>query len=85
MTDPRELQPGDHINIDAEAISGVGCRVSDTQVEDIGITETFAVTLVSESEGAWIMTGTTADTMGALNELDGDREERISFNDISLE
>jgi hypothetical protein len=50
MTDPRDLQTGDELSIDCEPFSGIVCEVSDTQVEDIGITETFAVTLVTGGE-----------------------------------
>jgi uncharacterized iron-regulated membrane protein len=85
MTDPRELQASDVLSIDCEALSGVECRVSDTQVEDIGITETFAVTLVTDADGTWSIVGTTADSTATLNELDGDREITVNWNDIELQ
>lgn len=84
MTDPRELQASDVLNIDCEPLSGVECRVSDTEVEDIGITETFAVTLVCGSE-QWSIVGTTADSTATISEVDGDREVTVNWNDITIE
>jgi hypothetical protein len=52
MTDPRELQASDIVQIHREALSDTLWRVTDAEVEDIGITETFAVALVSAAEGA---------------------------------
>lgn len=49
MTDPRELQASDIVSIDCEALSDTQWRVTDAEVKDIGITETFAVALVSLS------------------------------------
>lgn len=85
MTDPRELNAGDYISIDAEAFSGVECRVSDVDVEDIGITETFAVTLVCGSESNWSLVGTTADSTATISELNGDREVSVDFEAITIE
>jgi hypothetical protein len=49
MTRPRNLEHDDRISIGSEPLSGRTFRVSDVEVEDIGITETVAVTLVSLS------------------------------------
>ena len=84
MTDPRELQASDVLSIDCEPLSGVECRVSDTEVEDIGITETFAVTLVCGSE-QWSIVGNTADTRETIDEMEGDREVTVNWNDIRIE
>lgn len=85
MTDPHELEQGDIVSIDCEALSGVECEVSDVQVEDIGITETFAVTLLTDAESNWALVGTTTDSVGTLNEIGGDGKQRINFNDIVIQ
>ena len=72
MTDPRELQASDIVQIHAEAFSDALWRVSDTEVEDIGITETFAVTLVSaaDSEPSPSEDSVSDSTRGASREDD---------------
>lgn len=88
MTDPRELQASDIVEIHTEALSDALWRVSDTEVEDIGITETYAVTLVSASEDdgrAYAIVGTTADSVATLAEVEGDHEVRVNWNDIELQ
>jgi hypothetical protein len=82
MTGPHELEQGDVVTIYCEALKGVECEVSDVQVEDIGITETFAVTLLTDAESNWALVGTTSDSVGTLNEINGDGKQRINFNDI---
>jgi len=75
VVDPRELQAGDIVEIHTEALSDVLWRVSDTEVEDIGITETFAVTLVSDADGdsrAYSIVGTTADSTATIAAVEGD-------------
>jgi len=82
MTDPRDLQTGDELRVYCDALSGVVFEVSDTQVEYIGITETFAVTLLTDADGAWTIVGTTADSEATISQVDGDREVRVNWNDI---
>jgi len=88
MTDPRELQASDIVEVHTEALSDALWRVSDTEVEDIGITETFAVTLVSDADGdsrAYSIVGTTADSTATLVEVEGDDEHTVNWNDIDLQ
>jgi len=88
VTDPRELQAGDIVEIHHEPLSDVLWRVSDTQVEDIGITETFAVTLVSTADGdgrAYAAVGTTADSQFTLEEVDGDAEHNLFWKQVSIQ
>jgi hypothetical protein len=70
MTRPRDLQHDDRITFRHEALSGRVFRVSDVEVTDIGITETVAVTLLSDGESA-TLTGATADSTFTV-EFDGD-------------
>jgi hypothetical protein len=52
MTDPRELQAGDDVHIEAlDRLRGVPLRVSDVEEVDMGLTTVVAVTLVSGSDG----------------------------------
>jgi hypothetical protein len=49
-----ELERGDRISIDSEPLAGPLWRVSDTEVEDLGLMEIPLVTIVSDSEG-WLL------------------------------
>jgi hypothetical protein len=80
-----DIEEDDHISIDAEAFSDALFRVSDKQVDDIGITETLAVTLLSDSAGTWALVGTTSDSQVTLEEIDGDGEVQVFWQQIEKE
>jgi methionine aminopeptidase len=84
--DSGENSSGDESDT-AEPLSDLTFRVSDTEVTDIGITETIAVTLVSDADEAsnYALVGTTADSAFTLEEIDGDDEVRVTTNAIVLE
>lgn len=86
MTDPRDLQQGDPVEIAEEPLTDLQFRVSDVEVEDIGITETFAVTLVShaDDEPNYAIVGTTADSTATLSEIDGDAEHTVFWKSITV-
>lgn len=81
----RDIEEDDRIIIDTEPLSGVTFRVSDKQVNDIGLTETLAVTLVSDTESNWSIVGTTADSQVTLEEIGGDGEVQVFWQQISVE
>lgn len=85
MTDPRELQPSDHISIDIEAVSDDTFRVSDAEVEDIGLTETFAVTLVTDDKRVFSLTGATQSETANFSYTQGEFETTIEWDAITLE
>lgn len=82
------IEEGEELVIsDLSPLSGVTFRVSDKEVEDIGITETFAVTLVSASarNSNYALVGTTADSAVTLTELidgDGGAEYQVFWKQI---
>lgn len=77
-----DIEEDDYITIDIDALSGALFRVSDKQVDNIGITETIAVTLVSDAHGDWSFVGTTADSYMTLEEIDGDGSHTVFWKDM---
>lgn len=78
-----DLEHDDRVTIDCEPLRGVHFRVSDTQTEDIGLTKAIAVTLVTESNGTWAITGTTAGDSGTISRIDSDEQHDIEWHDIN--
>lgn len=85
MNSHHDIEEGDHISIDTERFSDALFRVSDKQVKDIGISETLAVTLVSESVGDWALVGTTSDSQITAEKIDGDGEVQVFWQQITHE
>lgn len=85
MTDPRLLETGDRVQIDCEALSGVTFEVSDVQVKDIGLVETYGVTLLSDSEEAWALVGVSDTGETTVEEIDGEAEHRIADEQITTQ
>lgn len=74
---PRDLEKDDTVAFDGHVdLRGAHFRVSDVEVEDVGITEVVAVTLVCGCE-PYKITGTTADARFTLETLDGDDEWEV--------
>jgi len=84
MTRPRNLEHDDRISIGSGPLSGRTFRVSDVEVEDIGITETVAVTLVSGSD-KYSMVGTTADSSFTAEDLETGEEYTVFAQHITVE
>ena len=86
VSNVHDLSKDDIVEIDEEALSGSQWRVSDVEVEDIGITETFAVSLVSASQDTlnYSIVGTTGDNVVTLSALDDDLEYRVFWQQISV-
>jgi hypothetical protein len=80
---PTELQHDDHASIDTEPLAGTLWRVSDVEVQDIGIATTFAVTLVSDSE-QWSLIGTTEGETCTASPVESDDEYDVRFDSIEL-
>jgi hypothetical protein len=80
---PDDLEKGEEIRIDTEPLSGVTYEVMDTTVEDIGITEIVAVTLVCGCERYAIEWASHSETAEVLH-LDGDETWEIDVADIAL-
>lgn len=80
----RSLEEGDVVVFDHDALSGREYRVSSIAIEDIGITETFAVTFVCDREGTlnYVATGTTSDSAFTLEAVDGDDEHRVFWMQV---
>lgn len=82
----RDLEEDDIVEIDETALSGSQWRVSDVQVEDIGITETLAVSLVSASQDTlnYSIVGTTGDSVVTLSAIDSDDEHRVFWQQMEV-
>jgi len=80
---PSDLEHDDRISIDTEALRDATFRVSDVEVEDIGITEVVAVTLLCGCQ-RYAITGATADSSFTLEHLDGDDEWTVLTKDITV-
>lgn len=78
-----DMENGEEIRIDREPLSGVTYEVMDTTVEDIGITEVVAVTLLSGCERYAIKWAIHSETAEFVH-LDGDDEWEIKVTDIVL-
>lgn len=84
MTDPTALEEGDELDIDHEGVSGRTFEVMDVDVEGIGLTKVFGVTLLSGSD-RYVLEGTsTSDTVMFLD-LESDEAEEVEKGNISVE
>lgn len=82
ISGPRDLEHGDELWVKKscpDALRGLTLRVSDVEIEDIGITETFAVSLVTDAEAApnYSVVGTTADSQVTLEAIGKDENHRL--------
>lgn len=83
----RDLEEGDEVYVTREdGLRSLVFRVSDKQVEDIGITETLAVTLVSTSESLpnFALTGTTADSTVHMQAIDDEDEYQLFWKQLHI-
>jgi hypothetical protein len=78
---PNTLDDEQRISIDTEPLNDATFRVSDTVVEDIGITQVVGVTLLSGCERYAIEWATHSDT-AVVSHLDGDSEWEVNIEDI---
>lgn len=81
----RNIEEGDRIRIDTQPLSDAVFRVSEKEVTDIGLTETLVVTLVSEAEEGWRITGTTGGSQVTVKRIDDDRSVQVFWKQVTVE
>jgi hypothetical protein len=69
---PTNLQRDDHITFDLDALPD-NCRVSDTELKQIGITDVLAVTLIAD-DSEYLLSGTTDGSTYTVERVDTDQE-----------
>lgn len=82
--DPRELQSGDHITFEHPELAGTEYRVSDTDVQDLGLGELFVATLISGCDRytlSWMEGGTEV----AIECLENDKGWDVPVTDVVIQ
>lgn len=81
---PSKLQKDDRVNFDHDGLSGCTFRVSDVEVQDVGITEVVAVGLVCGCD-TYALTGATADSQFTVEHRDTGEAWQVFKQQIEVE
>lgn len=85
MTDPREIEAGDHVTISEEPFDGERLRVEDTGTANLGITEIYVVALVLGCDTYTLAHAEGSREVTVEHEGEDAEEYRIGIDAVSIE